>query len=100
MLKLATPLDIDGNPNLGIICVPEYSSSKGEYFGKIGIAAGWGWTKPDGSEKPDKLQKVNLPVVDINWCKKMYNLEDEYMNTMICTYELGKDTCHVSTKLF
>ena len=100
LVKLASPLDIGVNPDLGTICVPPQNDTYNPYLGQLVTAAGWGltswhgWFNPADSDS-QVLLKVTLPIADMDWCKEMYNIT-EAENTMICTYQLEKDTCKVS----
>ena len=100
LIKLTKPLDIAGNPDLGTICVPPQNDTYNPYLGQLVTAAGWGLTSWSGwlnpADKPSQvLLKLTLPIADMNWCKKVYNIT-EAENTMICTYQLEKDTCKVN----
>ena len=98
LVKLAKPLDIASNPDLGMICVPPQDDTYNPYQGggQMVTAIGWGMTNSsDIYSSPDTLRKITVPVADMDWCKKMHNLS-EGANTMICTFQLGKGTCEVN----
>lgn len=54
------------------------------------VVEGWGFTDVSG-QKADTLQKVELSVVDNNYCDSRLN--EEIWLTQICTYTPGKDSC-------
>lgn len=98
LVKLAKPLNIAKNPYLGTICIPPQNETYNPYLGKLVTASGWGQTvSGDDASRSKVLRKVTLPIADMEWCKKMDNIKEE-ANTMICTYQAGKDACHVSTE--
>ncbi len=100
LVKLASPLDIAGNPDLGTVCVPPQDDTYNPYLGQLVTAAGWGLTIwPDLSSSSQVLRKVTLPIADMDWCRKVNNIT-EAPNTMICTYQLDKDTCKVRWIIF
>lgn len=100
LVKLATPLDIAGNPHLGTICLPPQNDTWNPYQGRLTTVAGWGWTKPlDETSWSEVLLKVAIPVADMEWCKKMSHLEKKGINSKICTYQEHKAVCMVGKTL-
>ncbi|XP_068237777.1 trypsin-1-like [Palaemon carinicauda] len=61
--------------------------------GTLCTTTGWGDTEEGGSS-PDKLRKVDLPVVSDDSCRGSYSV-DEIADSMLCAGypEGGKDTC-------
>ncbi|XP_063869282.1 trypsin-1-like [Scylla paramamosain] len=86
LLQLAETLDLSKNKELRAVCLPENDSKT--YAGMTGIAAGWGDLVDSGSQ-PDKLQEVELPILDTT-CMNFGVSE-----RMLCaaTESGDKDTC-------
>jgi secreted trypsin-like serine protease len=63
--------------------------------GKLATIAGFGATKPDGSDMPDRMQFAQVPVTTDDECAKAY--EDGFdAKTMVCAGypQGGTDTCN------
>lgn len=62
------------------------------------IGTGWGYTE-FGGQTSDVLQKVELSIIDVDQCRRLYDDQDNYGidDTQLCAGELegGKDTCQV-----
>ncbi|XP_045123505.1 trypsin-1-like [Portunus trituberculatus] len=87
LLQLAETLDLSKNKELRAVCLPENDSKT--YAGVTGIAAGWGRIV-DGGNQPDKLQEVELPILDTS-CMNFAGISER----MLCaaTEKGDKDTC-------
>lgn len=97
LVELETPLDMT-NPNLGTICLPEQDDKYDAYVGSNATTAGWGLLEYFGMESK-VLNKVNLPVVSMDYCSKQYNLTND-INSMLCTYKEHYGVCQVSVLRF
>lgn len=86
LLQLAETLDLSKNKELRAVCLPDDDSKT--YAGVMGIAAGWG-DLVDGGSQPDKLQEVELPILDTS-CMNFAVSE-----RMLCAAnaKFDKDTC-------
>lgn len=87
LLQLAETLDLSKNKELRAVCLPEDDSKT--YAGVTGIATGWGYLV-NGGNQPDKLQEVELPILDTS-CMNIAGISER----MLCaaTEEGDKDTC-------
>lgn len=97
VVKLARKLNFTGkHKHLMPICLPEKDQG---FDGETCTASGWGLTKDQtqqGSQMPDQLQKVDLPIVPYNVCKEYYEAVNVvHEDTMICAgpEEGGKSVC-------
>ena len=85
LLKLASPFEF--NDYVNAIPIP----SSGETFEGYGTVTGWGTLSLYGS-LPDKLQKVDVPLVSDQECRQAYG-ETDILDSMMCAGEKGKDSC-------
>ncbi|KAM7293146.1 trypsin-1-like [Ixodes scapularis] len=97
IVKLARKLNFTGkHKHLMPICLPEKDQG---FDGETCTASGWGLTKDqsqEGSQTPDQLQKVDLPIVPYNVCREYYEAVNVvHEDTMICAgpEEGGKSVC-------
>ena len=96
LIKLVSPLDISGNPDLGTICVPNQDETYNPYQGKLVTTIGWGATRTLFHKTSNTLIKVSLLVKSIDECAKMYNIPKSKRNSMICTLQGRETPCVVS----
>lgn len=95
LIKLREPLDIENNPDLGLICVPDQNDDYNPYQGQMATVVGWGLTSNQLYTSSKVLLKVSLPVNSMDECVEMYDLPEESKNSMICTYQVGASPCMV-----
>lgn len=93
LIKLREPLDIENNPDLGLICVPDQNDDYNPYQGQMATVVGWGLTSNQLYTSSKVLLKVSLPVNSMDECVEMYDLPEESKNSMICTYQVGASPC-------
>ncbi|XP_044265432.1 ovochymase-1-like [Tribolium madens] len=71
------------------ICLPFYYGGN-SFVNQEVTVLGWGFTDVSG-QKADALQKVDLTIVDNNYCDS--RIDEEIWSTQVCTYTPGKDSC-------
>jgi secreted trypsin-like serine protease len=84
------------NTNVQPICLP--SAKDGDFTGKQGYVAGWGYTSYRSGTLPDVLQVVQLPIMSNSKCAGMYKTagySKPMPRTVVCAglAEGGKDSC-------
>lgn len=84
LVKLEKPLDLS-KPNIKAICVPEQSDKPDLYVKQKGDVAGWGQTVYDKMANSDVLNKLKIPIIGIDNCKKL-KVTDEENKKKICTF--------------
>jgi trypsin len=72
--------------------VPELDNQ----HGKTVTVIGWGATDMDGTQYPDKLQRVDLDILDLNTCSELHqsgSVGGDLMPWEICARAPSKDAC-------
>jgi secreted trypsin-like serine protease len=94
LLELSTPIKF--NDNVQPLCLPS-DESEAE---TLGVVVGWGWTNEDFSlgEKPDTLQKAEVPLWENEECQISYRnmmKANKISETLLCAGAKhgGVDSC-------
>lgn len=97
-----TPNDIAllrlGYPIEDVAPMPLLTYAGEEVHGAAGTwatVAGWGWVD-DAGTLPDQLQAVDVPLIDFETCRDLYDPEREVLDTMVCAGDAvsgGIDSC-------
>lgn len=88
VLLIASPFDV--NADVAPIALPTFQQ---QTSGRI-VVSGWGTTQSGGS-LPNRLQKVEIPVVPDDVCQQAYT-QETILSSMLCAGLLGeggKDSC-------
>jgi hypothetical protein len=96
LLKLATPIDerAASGATLPIAHVDLVADTVGPLAGVMSTVTGWGNTLPNppgGTNYPDRLQEVSLPIITNAACNTAYG--GDITDNMLCAAEAGKDSC-------
>ena len=90
--------EVEWNDRIQPACLP--NPDKDSFSGHLATVAGWGWTneKKNGGQRPDVLQKVDVPILANDECQRWYNEEKQtrlIVDGSMCAgfEEGGKDAC-------
>jgi secreted trypsin-like serine protease len=94
LLRLDRPLDFTGPNRTTSICLPKVGDYKTTYAGSKAQVAGWGLLEDKGVESSKILQKLEVPVLDIEVCKAALSTS-VITDRMLCAgfVEGGRDSC-------
>lgn len=99
-IKLAKPLDLDNNPDLGVFCTPKNSDDWDSFVGKQVVIAGFS-TMVDEEQNTLVHQQTGIQIVPMENYRKKFDLKrTEIINRMLC-YEFTNgstsEPCQVRT---
>ncbi|XP_015263747.1 PREDICTED: chymotrypsinogen 2-like [Gekko japonicus] len=87
LLKLATPARITAS--VSPVCLPEASD---DFPGGMScVTTGWGLTRHNDKDTPEKLQQVALPLLTNQECKKYWG--NRIADVMVCAGAAGASSC-------
>lgn len=78
IIELSRPANI--THYVSPICLPTGDLTRDNLMREVVEVAGWGWYDVDDPKSPPVLQVVKLPVVDMERCKKIKQLEQLAFN--------------------
>lgn len=85
----------ESNYRVNSVCLPPYTSQKVPYPPPTAVVSGWGSTKADAQDTPEKLLKVTVSLIDHDECMKVY--ADAHKLNMsrktVCYGKDNKDSC-------
>ncbi|CAG7824175.1 unnamed protein product, partial [Allacma fusca] len=89
LLKLKTPVQFDDK--ISPVCLP-FNFKERTFEKENATVSGWGLMKEGSRTKPSILQKVDLPVLSPQQCRRYFG-RGAITNNMLCTLMPGKDAC-------
>ncbi|XP_057568732.1 chymotrypsinogen B-like [Hippopotamus amphibius kiboko] len=87
LLKLATPASLSGT--VSPVCLPNANASFPA--GALCATTGWGKTRYNALQTPDKLQQAALPIMSNADCKQFWG--SRITDVMICAGAVGVSSC-------
>ncbi|XP_055544445.1 trypsin-4-like [Wyeomyia smithii] len=89
LLQLSSPL-IFGET---VAAAPLADYTQSFYKNDMCKASGWGVEKSSGTEVPETIKSIDIPLVDQDTCRQQYQPKYVITQRMICAGAKGKDSC-------
>jgi len=95
LIKLSEPIELSVAKKIVPVCVASnMTPEKGDgQDARVCVSTGWGRNRYITGRMMSVLQKVDVPLVPLDKCKKSYDGVASISNSMICSGREGHATC-------